>query len=230
MATYLRRMRRHTNSWARVAKQHTVTSLNDMQRVWIRWFLGSIECKSLHTGASCRWNNFSASVPNETAPLIKKDRSYVIKSLRSVILRNVMFELSLGDYLSPESDIIGCILKIFPSHAVKVLLHLVTEMVVQAGQPYASPEIVLAVVWSGYVSGAVFPSLKDYDEERNMIRNVFVAENTNQRVFASEKFGSNKAMINSFFGDWRKSGRHFWAVNSKGISILFLKGAGRPFR
>lgn len=89
-------------------------------------------------------------------------------------------------------------MKTFSSLAVKVLQDLITETMVQVGQCNASHEAVLALHRRGFVSGEVIPSLKDYDKHKYIIQNIVVAENTIQRVFACEEYGSIDAMRNSF--------------------------------
>lgn len=84
------------------------------------------------------------------------------------------------------------------SHAVKVVLDLVTETKVQVGQRFASHEVALAVSWSVYVPGATVPNMKDYDERQNIIQNIPVAGTTIQGVFAWEGFGSIEAMKKKF--------------------------------
>lgn len=70
---------------------------------------------------------------------------------------------------SPKSGTVGRLLKMLSSHAVMVLQYLVTEAMVQVGQPYASHEAVLAESRSGYVLGGSVTSSKDHDEKRNII-------------------------------------------------------------
>lgn len=86
----------------------------------------------------------------------------------------------------------------FFSHAVKILLDLVTKTMVQVDQLHASHEVVLSVSQIGYVPDAIIPSLKDYDEQRNIIQNIPVGETTTRRFFACEEFESIKAVKNSF--------------------------------
>lgn len=72
----------------------------------------------------------------------------------------------------------------FYSHAVRVLLDMVTETLVQVGQSYTLHEVVRAVFWSTYAPGEIVLPLKDYVEQRNIIESISVAESTIQRVFA----------------------------------------------
>lgn len=66
----------------------------------------------------------------------------------------------------------------FLFHAVTFLLDLVPMAVVQKDQPLTSHEVVLVIPQSGYVAGKIFPSSKDYDEQRNFIQNISAPENT----------------------------------------------------
>lgn len=71
--------------------------------------------------------------------------------------------------------------KIFFVHAVKSLQDSMTEMVAQVGKRYASPEAMRTVSLSGYVPGEIVASLKDYEEQGNIIQNVPVGN----RYFSS---------------------------------------------
>lgn len=68
----------------------------------------------------------------------------------------------------------------------------------QVGLCYASHGAVLAVSRRGYVPGGTFPRLKDYDEQRTIIQNISVAEETILRDFECEELRSNTAIENSY--------------------------------
>lgn len=95
------------------------------------------------------------------------------------------------------------------SYAFKVLQNLVTKTVVQVSQPYAIHEAALAVYQSGSVLGKYISSMKYYNEQRNINRNILVAESTIQRTFVCEKFGSDKDKKNSFLVIKKKKSKHW---------------------
>lgn len=74
---------------------------------------------------------------------------------------------------SPESYNVGELFKLFSNHALMAVLDLVTMMVVDVGQPYATNEPVLAVSQNSYVPGEIVSTLKDYDDLRNIIQIIF---------------------------------------------------------
>lgn len=104
-----------------------------------------------HTNASfmssCK-KKFTTSISTivfyEKAFCTEKNGNYLVRSSWYVSFRDIRSELSLGNNLSPESGSVRRIFEIFSSHAVRVLLDLVIETLVQLGQPYASYEVVVA--------------------------------------------------------------------------------------
>lgn len=80
------------------------------------------------------------------------------------------------------------------SHAVTVLLKLVTKTMVQVSQRYASHEAVIAISRTGSVPREIVPSLKYFDKQKNIIQSIFVAGTTIQPVFECEEFWINKAI------------------------------------
>lgn len=92
-----------------------------------------------------------------------------------------------------ESGNVKRLFKMLTSHTVKISQDLFTETLVKVGQLNALHEVILAVTQSGYVPGGIVPNLKDYDEQKNTIPNIPMAENYIQQVIASEEIGSNKA-------------------------------------
>lgn len=95
----------------------------------------------------------------------------------------------MGNISSPENGSVGRHFKIFSSHAVNVLQDSVSETVIQVVPPYALDEVVLAVCGISYLYDRIVPTLKNFDEQRNIIQKLLFAENTIQR-YACEKFES----------------------------------------
>lgn len=79
------------------------------------------------------------------------------------------------------------------SHAIKVLLHQVTEKAVQVGHSMHHMKL-RSLYHEVIVSQEKLFSLKDYTKQRNSNQKIFVARNTIQQVLACAKIGSNKAM------------------------------------
>lgn len=67
-------------------------------------------------------------------------------------------------------------------------------MVLQVGHPYTLNKIELAVSRSGYMSAGTVPSIGDFHEQKNIISNIPVNENTLMRAFGYNRLWSNKAM------------------------------------
>lgn len=82
----------------------------------------------------------------------------------------------------------------------------------------------LEVCGSAYVPDGNVPTFKNYDEQKNKIRNVPSRETTIQQDFASDEFRCKKAMKNSFMviGGKMKNTFVLWIAN---LQLLFsLKG------
>lgn len=92
-------------------------------------------------------------------------------------------ELLLGNIPNLQIANVNRILKTFFGDAVEFQLDLVTERLLQVDQPYASHKVVLAVSRSYLLPGGIVPSLKDYDEDRNIVQNIFVVVKSIPRVF-----------------------------------------------
>lgn len=71
-----------------------------------------------HWKTSCDKNNSSTSVSNEMKLRIEEDGSYLVRSMWSVGLGYMRFQLSLGNNPSSESDNVKLIFKMFSVHAV----------------------------------------------------------------------------------------------------------------
>lgn len=113
--------------------------------------------------------NFFRIVWNEKALRLEEHGSYLKKLSWSTSLGDVRSELPLKNNPSPESGNIERPFNMLYSHAIKVLLDLVTEAEVQVGQPYAPQESVCPVSPIDNVSSAFVPDLTANAEQRNII-------------------------------------------------------------
>lgn len=86
----------------------------------------------------------------------------------------------------------------FSSHVAEVLLDLVTERIVYAGQQYAFNYVALPIHQSDYAPSNTAPRLKHYDKEINIIQNFSATDTSIESVFACGQFGCNKTTKNRF--------------------------------
>lgn len=77
---------------------------------------------------------------------------------------------------SPDSGVVGKLLKMFSCQAFKAQLNLMTETLVQVGQLYVSFEAAFAVSRRFYVPSGIALTLHNYNAQRNFIQNNPVAK------------------------------------------------------
>lgn len=109
-------------------------------------------------------------------------------SFWSVSIEVLRSELSLKNILSPGELHCRKVFEIFFIHAVKAVINMVIEAVMQVSQPYAVHEVVLAASRSYRVPGGIVPTSENYDQQRKIIKKLFIAENAIKQVFACEEF------------------------------------------
>lgn len=86
----------------------------------------------------------------------------------------------------------------FSKHRIELLDNLLKQKVQHQGCAQSSRSAHLSVPRSGHVAAVYTPSLKDYVEEGNFIRDIAELRNQGQFVLASDKLGLTRTLRDSF--------------------------------
>lgn len=189
-------MHRRMNSSTQVSELCTIARLNDAQHVCMRWCSDWITCKPMYP----RRSRMDKTIILQ-AFLVRKHAHWNRQNLfGKIVVVCQSWEHKFWACVWKQSDSggwqRGTTFQIFPTDAVHFPLNLMTETMVQKGQPYALHELALAISQSSNMPGRIVQGLENYNELININQNISVTEITIQRVYACSELNSIGTMKN----------------------------------